>query len=494
MDSSILLSKDDVGRAKKLAAHVSAEEKLREEMLKEKEQLHRQSLERTKDWGTTILGQRRRRLAAREEKARKTEEEQQRIDAEWAKVRAAERQAAVDRARQMQFMEQSPVRELHAGALLANVIEERDKQLAYKRQLTEKYANAPEIEENFKLVSKERDEKDLQDAKQSWMERRVVAAQQRRQVEGREEAERQRRQFDDDYQTLKNTQAVTELRAETEKMEQKKQKEGHQLQEFIEMQQMWKNERKKLQEEEEQRGRLENEKYREMKLIITKKRKEVEQGRINVRRNMGQLVADTTQGGDLERLRKIEDHIEFGIRQHAEDSAKREAADRARRKKMEDEIEKFKVEHERETRQRHQKEQDEDRAMREHLEAQAREFFSKIESDRQRAAKAQDELKQNHKQQIELNQKSRALSRLESLSSERTALHSHDVDNDALEKYAAELMKEWNDTGRDTKPIIRALRKIKQSAGGVVPEGTNPVDTFERLGFTVRWFDRDADP
>ncbi|KAJ3043175.1 hypothetical protein HK097_001808 [Rhizophlyctis rosea] len=484
----VFLSNDDVGRARKLGANVSADEKLREAMLKEKEQLHRQSLERTKDWGTTILGQRRRRLAAREEKLRKTEEEQQKIDAEWAKIRAAERQAAVDRARMMQFMEQSPVRELHAGALIANVLEERDKQIAYKRELKKQLAAEPEQEENFKLVSKERDQQDLRAARQAWVDRRKIAASQREQAAARDEAGRQQRKFDDDYQTFKNSQAVSELRAEAEMQDQKRQNEAKQLQEFIEEQRIWKEEHNKLKEEQTERERLENEKYRAMKVIIGKKRKEVEQGRINTRRNLGQLVAHTTEGTDLEKQRRLDEHIEFGIRQHAEDVARREAAEQAKKMKAETELEKYKVEHARKTIERKKKEHEEDLLTRQHLEDQATQFFQQIEAERQKAERMQDDLKRTHREQIAQNTQTRLQTRIQTNQTECDLLGSQNDLKTRLEAYAKELIKEWESTGRDTKPIIRALRKINTGGGGVVPDGTNPVDTFERLGFTVRWF------
>ncbi|KAJ3149237.1 hypothetical protein HDU89_003953 [Geranomyces variabilis] len=98
-----------------------------------REELHKKSMDRARGWGNTIMGGRRQRLAAQAGRQQKQEEERQRVDIEWAAVKASERKAAVDRARNMLRFQEPRVKKLHSALVLSNVLQERDAQVLQRR-------------------------------------------------------------------------------------------------------------------------------------------------------------------------------------------------------------------------------------------------------------------------------------------------------------------------------------------------------------------------
>ncbi|KNE70062.1 hypothetical protein AMAG_15048 [Allomyces macrogynus ATCC 38327] len=106
--------------------------KLQEELQDEKQRLHDQSVAMVAQWHNTIAGQRRRRLYAHKERERMAEIQRQEMDKDWEAVKAAERQALVDRAKNMQYLEDVRVRQLKSQALITQVLKERKAQLEYK--------------------------------------------------------------------------------------------------------------------------------------------------------------------------------------------------------------------------------------------------------------------------------------------------------------------------------------------------------------------------
>ncbi|KAJ3360435.1 hypothetical protein GGF32_008383 [Allomyces javanicus] len=99
----------------------------------ERKRLHEQSVAMVAKWNNTIAGQRKARLAAQHEKARAAEEQRQQIDQDWAVVKAAERQAMVERAKKMQYLQDVRVRQLNSQALITQVLKERQAQIDYKK-------------------------------------------------------------------------------------------------------------------------------------------------------------------------------------------------------------------------------------------------------------------------------------------------------------------------------------------------------------------------
>ncbi|KAH9248600.1 hypothetical protein BASA81_013713 [Batrachochytrium salamandrivorans] len=96
--------------------------------------MHAASMERVKTWGNTIQGYRKKRLAAQDEKTKCAEEDRIKVDVDWAVLREKERQEAVQRAKTIQLLQQPQARALHSQLLMSNVLDERDKQIEYKKR------------------------------------------------------------------------------------------------------------------------------------------------------------------------------------------------------------------------------------------------------------------------------------------------------------------------------------------------------------------------
>ncbi|KAI9216332.1 hypothetical protein BC828DRAFT_393759 [Blastocladiella britannica] len=117
---------DDARAGPAAAVLVGPDYKRQAELLKEKERLHEQSIAMVQKWNNTIAGQRKIRLAAQHEKTKAAEEQRQQMDRDWAVVKQAERQAQVDRAKKMQYLEDARVRQLNSQALITQVLKVND--------------------------------------------------------------------------------------------------------------------------------------------------------------------------------------------------------------------------------------------------------------------------------------------------------------------------------------------------------------------------------
>ena len=68
-------------------------------------------------------------------------------------------------------------------------------------------------------------------------------------------------------------------------------------------------------------------------------------------------------------------------------------------------------------------------------------------------------------------------------------LESRDNEEEEFEEYAASLLREWIEAGRDVAPVLRALRTTAMGKGNgcsqrEAPAGApRPVNTAARLGF-----------
>ncbi|KFP77557.1 Coiled-coil domain-containing protein 173, partial [Apaloderma vittatum] len=115
-----------LGSAAREAAHVLAEKKKREEM-------HLRSKAAVKDWPDTIMGLAQQKLKARKLREEREEEERKLLDLEEKQFQAAKRKEALDRAKTYLYYQNERVKQLHSALLLAEVLKERDAQVAFKK-------------------------------------------------------------------------------------------------------------------------------------------------------------------------------------------------------------------------------------------------------------------------------------------------------------------------------------------------------------------------
>jgi hypothetical protein len=68
-----------------------------------------------------------------------------------------------------------------------------------------------------------------------------------------------------------------------------------------------------------------------------------------------------------------------------------------------------------------------------------------------------------------------------------------ETDNAQFAAYAHSVIDEWGAAGRDTRLLARTVDKMKPHAPRE-HAGKKKVDTFERLGFSVRWLEEPSYP
>ncbi|KAJ3373884.1 hypothetical protein GGF31_008769 [Allomyces arbusculus] len=115
------------------ADEAADDERARQE---ERFRLHQKSRAWVATWNGTLLGQRQASLAARAHRLAAEESQRQAADAAWAAEEQARRDAALQRARALQAVATEPAREHASAQLLAAVLDERERQIAYKKEVT----------------------------------------------------------------------------------------------------------------------------------------------------------------------------------------------------------------------------------------------------------------------------------------------------------------------------------------------------------------------
>ncbi|KNE54332.1 hypothetical protein AMAG_00311 [Allomyces macrogynus ATCC 38327] len=115
------------------ADEAADDERARQE---ERLRLHQKSRAWVATWNGTLLGQRQASLAARAHRLAAEESQRQAADAAWAAEEQARRDAALHRARALQAVATEPARERASAQLLAAVLDERERQIAYKKEVT----------------------------------------------------------------------------------------------------------------------------------------------------------------------------------------------------------------------------------------------------------------------------------------------------------------------------------------------------------------------
>ncbi|NXR02479.1 CC173 protein, partial [Sagittarius serpentarius] len=117
---------DNLGSTTREAARILAEKNEREEM-------HLRSKAAVKDWPNTIIGLSQQKLKAKKLREEKEEEERKLLDLEEEQFQAAKRKEAIDHAKTYLYYQNERVKGLHSALLLAEVLKERDAQVAFKK-------------------------------------------------------------------------------------------------------------------------------------------------------------------------------------------------------------------------------------------------------------------------------------------------------------------------------------------------------------------------
>jgi len=141
----IILSSNEWGAIKDRKNKVLPKDvQLALDLKKDKEEKAAKSKEQVGEWGNTIVGKRNKRLNARKIREDQEETERVKLDIEEAKIKAAERRAAIEHAKKLQYYQTDRVKGFHGALLLSEVIVEREAQIALKEDISKAMKNADE--------------------------------------------------------------------------------------------------------------------------------------------------------------------------------------------------------------------------------------------------------------------------------------------------------------------------------------------------------------
>ncbi|KAJ3096306.1 hypothetical protein HDU97_006036 [Phlyctochytrium planicorne] len=478
----IRISDSDLQSALRLANNVKPElEAARSKMIVEKEILHAKSMESVKAWTNTIMGQRKKRLAAREEQQRLLESEREKIDADWTLTRNKERQNAVDRARLMQYVETSRVRQLHARLLMSNVLFERESQLKYKEEMraAEKAESGKHVHQSMNFTPES--EKSHLTEHQKRQIRRLISQDLRRDTEEKAKEAQAKRLIERRHQSDLDKMVAKEIEAEVAKEKEEKLKRIIDMKRGLDEGLKTKMECQNLIHEQERSLDKANERFNDMKTYIANKKKDIEKKRAMNLSLICDKVSDINLKMNKERYQKVQNFIDAMGRAHFGDSEEREAADRLRRKAVAAEIEAFRLQKLREKEEALERQRAE--AANERLKM-TDEFSVSNQEEKRRLEKAKADrmaLKSFHKKQMDEARKQSDLLKEENKHLNSHVLQTLNDENDRFYAYAMEAVNEFKNAGKNVVPIIRGLRSSKP-----FPPITTVLkqDTFERLGFT----------
>lgn len=112
------------------------------DLQKDRQEKHEQSINQVSEWGNTIVGKRNKRLNARRLREEEEEKARQKLDIGEAEIKAAERKAAIEHAKKLQYYQTDRVKGYHGALLLSEVIKEREAQIELKKEIDNAMKNA----------------------------------------------------------------------------------------------------------------------------------------------------------------------------------------------------------------------------------------------------------------------------------------------------------------------------------------------------------------
>ncbi|ORZ36695.1 hypothetical protein BCR44DRAFT_125365, partial [Catenaria anguillulae PL171] len=457
------------------------------DLIKEKEKLHEQSVAMVAKWNNTIAGQRKVRLAAQAEKAKAAEEARQQMDRDWAAVKAAERQAMVDRAKKMQYLEDARVRQLNSQALITQVLKERKAQLDYKRiekQLDEERTHEELALELARLAAA--------DAEAAEMQRRVKEMMLETASANRNMSEARRAEQANERQELREWFAKASERAAEELRELEAQKAAKKLEQMKETVAVldWAVADKQCREQQAVKEDLElehiNMEINFIKESIARKRKETEAAMIRARIARNEYVA-SLQVPIQEAFQKERDEFLTKL-EHAhegEQEAKLKAEAEKRRLETQACVEAMRKSiMEREQQKVFEKLEALD--VRKHNEEVARNALQSAGMRKERQKKMQKMFGDSYRKEMS-DHNLRAIVDKQLRKKEYLQAMDSELQRDLeFHQYANKLIAELKTINNDPTPVVKKLEEIEETARArqryANMDGSG-VDTFDRLGF-----------
>ncbi|KAI9015172.1 hypothetical protein BC832DRAFT_537552 [Gaertneriomyces semiglobifer] len=475
----------------------------------QKEDLHAQSLARVKEWDNTIMGQRRKRLAAKAERMDVQEvhvtnvntkrslltlqgfqKERQKVDEEWNKVKEAERNEIVNRARSMQHFEDPRIKQLTSALQLSNVLQERDSQITALRNQQKTLQTVKNAEEVREKEAQERARRAEHEAiLRAKVEAARVAAVQEQQM--REHVppgqKHPAEKLQDEYwaaeakrraqEALDETARERQARMEQEIKQKKALDEAKVLQQVVRREQL----------EHERRLKEENQKFEEMKKLFNLKRAETERQVVKDRQTRSFYASRSVKEQAREKERRTSEYYERNLHAHDGYWEKRDAQERAKHEAAIAEERRFREERNKMVQARKLGEKEEGLSFRHKVEEDADVYLRGLQAEKQAAQKKNDAFKESQREQMLLSKRELEQKHAQELAQDIARRRAVDADDDEFTQYAMKLIQDWQNAGRDIKPLLKVLRQQERQRRGVetvLPPGPSLVNTFSRLGFT----------
>ncbi|KAJ3072872.1 hypothetical protein HDU98_002734 [Podochytrium sp. JEL0797] len=310
--------------------------------LEEKQRLHIESSEKSKQWPGTIVGERIKNLARKSEREADLEIEKIKIDSDWHKIVAQERVAKIQKARAMQMAAADPqMRELHSKLTLSNVLYvskeidffpiERDRQVQHKKKM-EAILKEHAFDESV-LLERAKRENAMELVKQEMARReaRRVAQEYPLVIKQKQEAKKKQREEDKAFQNEIIKASKQELEEEKEAEMHWKQAGYQDVEEVYTKALQLKQQKKEQEETAEQQMRVEHQLYNEYTDAIAKNRVQVLTKKRQDKSRTYDLVAEVNRVLAAESAARLDKAVAVMQNAHKDRALNREISDKERK-------------------------------------------------------------------------------------------------------------------------------------------------------------------
>ncbi|KAJ3084318.1 hypothetical protein HDU99_001951 [Rhizoclosmatium hyalinum] len=299
---------------------------------KEKEALHRESVEKSKLWPKTIIGERIRGLQRISERQANLEAEKEKIDAEWHAIVVKEREAKLAKARALQKSLASPeIRALHSKLALSNVLYERDRQVEHKKQLDALF-KAHEFDGKALVQRAQKAHvMELVKAEMKKREARKIAMEYPLVIKQKRDAKMKQKEEDRIFQNQVAKASLQELEEEKEAVRMWKQAGFHEVEAAYWKAMDLKKEKQQKDKEDEANMFLEHRIYNDMREAIAKGRAGVTTDKRAGQERVYNKVAEMNSELAIESSKRIDNAVAVMSNAHKDRALIREQTDRAKK-------------------------------------------------------------------------------------------------------------------------------------------------------------------
>ncbi|CAD8126835.1 unnamed protein product [Paramecium sonneborni] len=428
--------------------------------MNEKQELHAKSQERIKKW-PCAMNIRRRKNQSQFERFAEDEEERRRIEKEEDEYQQKQKQAVLLRANRLIYENNPVIRQFQQKLLFSDVLQERDSQLQlneYKKTINnvkEKIHQEEQLEMMVNFDQAQQLKEEL--LKRKKQEQKIVLKQQHDEMINNHIKQIQNEKIEGQLNKAKALKLIQE-EEEAEKERKRKRyenmleiKKGNEEIKEFKLQQ--------LQKEKEQDEQIKL--YAEKKDRILQMRKQREEFKFREKQEQRQKLIDTQI---LILMKKEAEQQSLIHKQIKEVEQKDEEAER--QKQIKQEVQKKKIEESRniikefKLKDKMIKDQN-DQEFQQYWKLRGEELKKLEQEDLNNQRKRNQSVKEYQLQQIEFKQKIKEQQILQDLQDDEQLKRQRIIENKTFFTWAERAVKEWADQGKNIRPLIKELAKIK---------------------------------